>query len=80
MGHVPFPPLPAVSGARPQFTTSAEADVVELVEGVGVEPTQPVRRLDYSQGISPMKAPPNLELTASLELTTSCLQDRCSAN
>ena len=52
---------------------------IRLVEREGVEPTKPVGRLVYSQVISPMKAPPNLELTVSIELTTCCLQDSCSA-
>lgn len=68
---------------------------IRLVERVGVEPTKPLGRLDYSQDISPMKASPNhrirksrkppikaianLELTVSVELTTCCLQDSCSA-
>jgi hypothetical protein len=52
---------------------------IRLVERVGVEPTKPLGRLVYSQGFSPMKASPKLGLTVSIELTTCCLQDSCSA-
>ena len=79
MGRVPFPPLPTDIGARPQVTASPEAEAVRLVEGAGVEPAKPEGRLGYNQGISPVNAPPNLELTTGIEPATYCLQDSCSA-
>ena len=48
-----------------------------MVERVGVEPTKPLGRLVYSQGISPVKASP--ELMSSLEFATGHLQDSCAA-
>ena len=48
-----------------------------MVERVGVEPTKPLRRLVYSQGISPVKASP--ELMLSLEFATGHLQDSRAA-